>query len=83
MLITTCRECKARIFFAVTEAGRRMPIDEAPVKGGNVCVSMNGEGEDPTATPITPNDSLAYVSHFATCTNPKRFRKADRQRRLL
>jgi hypothetical protein len=78
---TTCRACGAAIFFGITEKGNRMPIDVEPHEQGTICVE--GPGEEPSVRVIQHGSGKAYRSHFETCTDPKRFRKADRQRRLL
>lgn len=69
-----CRSCEARIVWAITPKGRRIPLDPDPVEGGNVLL----EGE--RATVLTNEERAAHpgplhVSHFATCPKAKRHRR--------
>jgi hypothetical protein len=65
-----CRSCHAAIVWAVTEAGRRMPLDVEPDPAGNLAiVEYLADG-----TPVVAFDAgaralldLRYLSHFATC----------------
>ena len=59
--MTTCRSCHAAIRWAVTPAGRRIPLDADPVPSGNVTLRSDG-----VAIVGTPG-SGTYVSHFSTC----------------
>jgi hypothetical protein len=91
--LIVCRSCRARIFFALTEKGRRMPIDAKPTKDGNVQV-IERSGQTPVARVLGkhplelmremhPNRPL-YTSHFATCTSAAAHRKRkqlDKERR--
>ena len=79
-----CRSCRAPIVWAVTERGKDMPIDQAPVEGGNVYfVGSPGSRvvrvlSDPQPTLEEQTDSadgLRYVTHFATCPQADRWRK--------
>lgn len=63
--VTLCRLCGAAIFWAVTPAGKRMPLDVAPSADGNV-VLVNGVAH--VNVPGNPR----YVPHFATCTKYRR-----------
>lgn len=82
--MSACRSCGAEVVWAVTEAGRRMPIDAQPVDGGNVILHPAERGQSPTATVVgkQPQPSLfgddgpRYTSHFATCPNAAEHRKA-------
>lgn len=74
--IYDCRSCGAPMRWAVTTAGKRMPLDPQPSDRGNVHVDDDG-----TATVLGPlevqaHDGPLYVPHFATCDDPDRFRKA-------
>jgi hypothetical protein len=45
-----CRSCQAPIWFGLTEKGRRMPLDPAPVEDGNVViVTLEGRMETEVA----------------------------------
>jgi hypothetical protein len=82
--VATCRSCGARIRWAVTPAGKRIPLDADPVDGGNVLLhEAPNPGEDPTATVVgkrvQPNlfgdDGPRYVSHFSTCPDAAAHRR--------
>jgi hypothetical protein len=81
--VSTCRSCGARIRWAVTTAGKRIPVDEQPVDSGNVLLHEAPGGQDPTATVVGKrvqpglfgDDGPRYVSHFATCPNADRHRR--------
>jgi hypothetical protein len=66
----------------------RMPVDAAPDPAGNIAVrTVDGLRTGRVATTARPvrDGEVAYMPHFATCTNPKQFRRreslAERQRR--
>lgn len=67
MRTVRCRECGAEIFFGVTHQGKRTPIDAKPTTGFVIV------DDEPDSPPVV--SGKVYVSHFATCTNPERFRK--------
>lgn len=75
-----CRSCKARVIWVKTEKGSSMPLDEIedPEKG-NIAVDDQGVGRVLRGSDL--DDALAarvklYTSHFATCPNAKKHRKA-------
>lgn len=88
----TCRACKAPLIWAVTAAnGKPIPVDPEPRDDGNLelgrRVPLKGGGSALLAT-VIDLDQLPlfeletpprYVSHFATCPDADRFRKANRQ----
>lgn len=72
----TCRSCDAAIFWAVTERGRRIPIDVEPVANGNITLSDFSDGL--RATYLRKDETTRhdrYVSHFATCPDAKTHRR--------
>lgn len=81
--MSACRSCGARIRWAVTTAGKRIPVDEQPVDGGNVLLHEAIDRQEPIATVVGKNvhptlfddDAPRYVSHFATCPNADRHRR--------
>lgn len=84
--MSACRSCGAPIFWAITEAGRRMPVDEAPVPDGNVTVI---EDDSDAGVPIVrvlgaTRDLFAsgplYVSHFVTCPDAAEHRRKSPRR---
>lgn len=69
----TCRSCGAAIIWAVTPAGKRMPLDAQPAKRivlDDYGVKTFGD-EAPCAQVVD-----TYTSHFATCPNAAQHRKA-------
>lgn len=36
---STCRSCGAPVIWALTEAGKRIPVDPEPMAGGNIVLS--------------------------------------------
>lgn len=74
--MSRCRSCNAEIIWAVTAAGKRMPLDEASNAEGNVLLHENGTcivlaaGDDREW-----EDSSRHTSHFATCPNADQHRR--------
>jgi hypothetical protein len=77
--IVLCRRCQARIRWAFTPAGRRMPLDADPDPEGNVY--WGPTPEDPHRLARVDRDLVAaaltgqlsgdvYMPHHATCGNP-------------
>lgn len=81
--MATCRSCPAEIVWARTtgSSGKLMPIDAAPVDGGNVLVDFSHD--PPLATVVGKrtqpslfgDDGPRYTSHFATCPNADSHRR--------
>lgn len=72
MFVVRCREegCGARIKFVRTASGARMPVDAQPVVGGEWVILER------TLVPFEQAPELPrYRTHYATCTNPARFRE--------
>jgi hypothetical protein len=70
-----CQSCGAPIRWAKTTTGRRMPLDAQPVSNGNVVLTDGG------TLAVPRNDELhsgspRYRSHFATCPDAAKHRKA-------
>jgi hypothetical protein len=71
-----CRSCKAKIVWAETLKGRRMPLDPKPVADGNVEVKERGRAL-PLAivmTNVPTGGALRFKSHFATCPQASKWR---------
>jgi hypothetical protein len=81
--LLVCRSCGARIRFAETEKGRRMPIDVKPSENGNVqlipgvkgpvAIVLGGQRleEFRKSHPTWP----LFTSHFATCVSAEKYRQ--------
>jgi hypothetical protein len=63
--------------WAVTEKGRRIPINPEPVNDGNITLQLRGSFMPPLAIVRfhTIVDGLRFKSHFATCKNALKHRK--------
>lgn len=83
--MTACRSCHASVLWAVTEAGKRIPLDPTPITGGNVI--LTGEQDPETGSPIVrvvgstmelgeDPARARYVSHFVTCPNADAHRRS-------
>jgi len=73
-----CRSCGAEIKFIKTTRGKWMPVDPEQIQAkdcelNNVIVKEDGTVI--TVTPYTSDDTVGYVSHFATCPNAEEHKK--------
>lgn len=74
-MTVTCKSCGADILWALTDDGKKAPLDAKPT--GKVIVldgfvyADQGELLPPTAKVVD-----GYVSHFSTCPNAAEHRKA-------
>lgn len=79
LLVSRCRACDAPIVWAVTSAGKQMPVDATPNVKGNI-VLYEDRGGKPLALVVesgrVSSDAPRYVSHFATCPKADQFRKS-------
>jgi hypothetical protein len=70
-----CRSCKAPIVWATfSTTGKRAPFDAEPTEEGEYAISA--VGGEPVAVFAPENPDARYVSHFATCPDAKKHRKA-------
>jgi len=68
-----CRSCGAPIIWALTKSGKPMPVTRRD--GGNVELEpVSDDPSDGFTARIVPDGCGAYVSHFATCPQAKRWR---------
>jgi hypothetical protein len=80
-----CRSCKASILWAVTEKGRRIPLEPTKTTRGNMeQVGTQGDGTMIVAVGGKP-ETFRWLSHFAVCpgadTHRKRRSRTDDERR--
>lgn len=69
--MSACRSCNAEIIWAVTEAGRRIPLDAEPVKSDELRgLFVLYDGPERVARTVPP----VYRTHFATCPNADQHR---------
>lgn len=78
--MNTCKSCGAKIIWAVTLAGKRMPVDAQSSERGNV--ELYDEGDHIRALIVndaTLFDDLAarprHLPHFVTCPDADQHRK--------
>jgi hypothetical protein len=85
MAEATCRACGARMVWTRTAAGKAMPLDAEPHPDGNVRLLPDGSCEVLSAPDLEAQrarESLGgpflalYRSHFASCPQASRFRRA-------
>lgn len=64
--MSTCRSCGAEIIWALTDSGKRMPVDAEPVEGGNLRLIPDG---DVVRVEVVMGGGapLQHRPHFATC----------------
>lgn len=67
---TTCSSCGEPILWAVTEAGKRMPVDPKSEKR----LILEPNGHSPEAAPRARMVDT-YVSHFVTCVSADQHRR--------
>ena len=81
--MSRCSSCGAEITWAMTTAGRSIPIDTKPVPDGNVTLHVPHAGGTPIAVVIpkdqgtldTGIDEDRYVAHFVSCPDSDQWRK--------
>lgn len=75
--VTRCREkgCGETIIWCVTSLDKSMPVDVAPVEGGNLRLIPRGRQEPPLAEVVPAAERTSgqklHISHFATCVKNK------------
>jgi hypothetical protein len=68
------------VWWAITTAGKRMPMDPAPTDAGNMII-VDRDQPAPIVKALRPREAVApdvprYVSHFATCPNSRAHRRS-------
>ena len=76
-----CRSCGARIEFAVTEKGKRMPLDHQPDPNGKLVWDRLAGTVRYYSDVISlgPNE-VRMTSHFASCPDADRHRSRRHRR---
>lgn len=75
-----CKSCGAAILFVRTAKGRLMPLDAEAITTADSRMrlwTLTGEA----APAVAGGWKTGHVSHFATCSEPARFRKVRSGRR--
>jgi hypothetical protein len=78
--MSACRSCGAPVLWAVTDGGRRMPVDRDPAPAGNLVIADRHPDGTPHMTVVDPEQLLLgdpprYLSHFVTCPHANEHRK--------
>ena len=87
-----CRSCGARVTWAITQKGNSMPLDAQSVLDGKFFLvtdyadgskreqeeyeTISTESDNETAANYRATNRSRYTSHFATCPNAAKHRKA-------
>lgn len=74
---TECRSCHAPIYWALTAAGRSIPVDADPVqvpRGGFVLLLEQGKLQ--ARYRHAHEGERLYVAHFTTCPQRNEWRRA-------
>ena len=78
MRTVPCKSCGAMMTWVKSENDKAVPLDAEPVEDGNIVFVADGvvhflkKGEAPSLF----GDGKRYKSHFATCPNAVKHRKA-------
>ena len=79
MPVSRCSSCGAKIRWAVTDSGRRMPINPDPDELGNLYVWRSVDGGLRACSVFAqggfPSGAKRAMSHFATCPDAEKHRK--------
>jgi DNA polymerase-1 len=82
--VCTSVRCRAKIRWARTMSGDRMPVDYAPDPLGNLVWTMKSKGDwrlrEITASEEPDVSLKRWTSHFASCPEATRFRRRDQGR---
>lgn len=77
-----CSSCDAPVIWALTTNGKKIPIDFEPALDGNIVLRRRTDGAlialvpGPATVGLEDFHDERRKSHFATCPNAKRHRKA-------
>jgi hypothetical protein len=72
-----CRSCGAEVVWAVTNAGKRMPVDAKPVADGNLLLTQPAQPGVPPVAIVVGKGKGTHASHFVTCPNSRTWRKRE------
>jgi hypothetical protein len=72
--MSECRSCHAEITWAVTTAGKRMPLDNRPTPDGTVVIDPDGRARV-LARADLQFARLRFTPHWATCPNADAHRR--------
>lgn len=75
MNTSPCRGCGRPVIWAITENGKRMPVDPDPVPGGNVELVQVSDRTHAIVRTTPSKFAGLRMPHHATCPNVADFRK--------
>ena len=73
-----CFSCGAIVIWCHTTSGGRMPVNAEPSPNGNLMMHENGAIEALNRAEVVKAKAAGmplYLSHFATCSAPSKYRK--------
>lgn len=74
MKTARCKSCRAEIIWAITENGKRIPLDAEPAERPTGVFTVVERGGETYAIP-TSRDPV-FITHFATCAFADQHRKS-------
>lgn len=81
-----CSGCNAEILWAYTEAGKRMPLDAAPLPWDKVTPGaywLDGHRCHAAAPMFDPPGLTYHMNHWATCPQAEHFRAKTPKRKAM
>ena len=74
-----CRSCRAKIVWAETLKGKRIPLDAKPSEQGNIMLHERGTHRPPLALIVSKEQREGtqlrlFTSHFVTCPHADKWR---------
>lgn len=73
--MASCKYCGAKVRWAVTTKGKKIPLNPTPVAGGKFGLIPNGTDAPPTAVAAQDHHQLRYDTHFSDCPFAGKARK--------
>lgn len=89
MANTPCRSCGAQMIWAITETGKKMPVDAEPSSAGEFVLFWIESENTPQVRSLVSIERNGrpmgewdgnYSSHFATCPNAGQHRSKNQQK---
>ncbi len=71
--MAACRSCGAWVTWAVTRAGKKVPVEKQV--GGNVRLVESLFPDEPPTMQVVDAGKGTHVNHFATCPDAAKWRK--------
>ncbi len=79
-MTSRCKSCGKTIIWAMTPAGKNIPVDVEPVFGGTIALD-HSDSPHPQARFEKPGQTRLHKSHFATCPKAEQHRKPSAHKR--